>query len=386
MVEFGIDQLLGPYHHLIQRRRIGLISTYPMTDSHLRPVIDRLQSDSDTNLVRLFGPEHGVLNAAKEGEHVAFMKDTHSGLPAISLYGDSKAPSIDMLSDLDALVIDLQDIGSRYYTNPSTLYYAVEAVTAVHIPLVVLDRPNPIGGTQREGHLLDPAFRSFVGMLPIPIRHGLTFGEEAKLIQGVFFPDSEVEVVPVKGWSRDMLWPEVGLPFVSSSPNTTTFEMTLLYPGTCLFEGTNVSLGRGTTHPFQWIGAPWADGHRLANWFNQQNVPGVIARPVYFTPCNSLYAGDLVSGVHIHITDPHRVHALKTGVTLILAFQTLYPNIFRIGSQDDGEHRLFFDLLAGGRNLREAIENNSIEQYFAEEPSVVGQFSQDVRPYLLYTE
>jgi uncharacterized protein YbbC (DUF1343 family) len=223
-------------------------------------------------------------------------------------------------------------------------------------------------------------------MLPIPIRHGLTFGEEAKLIQGVFFPDSEVEVVPVKGWSRDMLWPEVGLPFVSSSPNTTTFEMTLLYPGTCLFEGTNVSLGRGTTHPFQWIGAPWADGHRLANWFNRQNVPGVIARPVYFTPWSSLYAGDLVSGVHIHITDPHRVHALKTGVTLILAFQTLYPNIFRIGSQDDGEHRLFFDLLAGGRNLREAIENNSIEQYFAEEPSVVGQFSQDVRPYLLYTE
>lgn len=386
MVEFGIDQLLGPYHYLIQHRRIGLISTYPMTDGQLRPVVDRLQNDSDTNLVRLFGPEHGVLNAAREGEHVPFMKDTHSGLPAISLYGDSKAPSIDTMSDLDALVIDLQDIGSRYYTNPSTLYYAMEAVTAARIPLVVLDRPNPIGGNQREGHLLDPAFRSFVGMLPTPIRHGLTFGEEAKLIQGVFFKDAQVEVVPMKGWSRSMLWPEVGLPFVSASPNTTSFEMTLLYPGMCLFEGTNVSLGRGTTHPFEWIGAPWADGHRVADWFNRQNVPGVIARPVYFTPWNSLYAGNLVSGVQIHITDPHRVHALKTGVTLIMAFATLYPDIFHIGSNDDGEHRLFFDLLAGGSSLRDAIESNTVDQYFAAESNIIHQFSQDVAPYLLYTE
>ncbi len=384
MVELGIDQLMGPFHHLIEGKRLGLIAPYPMTDSRLVPIIDRLRLDPETRLVRLFGPEHGVLNAAKEGEHVAFATDAHSGLPAVSLYGDVKAPSLDMMADLDVLVIDLQDIGTRYYTNPSTLYYALQAAQQASVHAVVLDRPNPLGGIQREGHLLDPAYQSFVGMLPVPIRHGLTFGEQARLIQGLHFPKVRLDVVPVKGWSRDMLFPDTGLPFVSPSPNTTHFDMTLLYPGTCLFEGTNVSVGRGTTHPFEWIGAPWSDGHQLADVFNARALPGVAARPVYFTPSRSLYTGELVSGVQIHVLDPRRVHALKTGVALIEAFQFLYPDAFRIGSEDDHSRRLFFDLLAGGTGLREAIQSGQTAQYFSDEKGIMEHFSEQIDPYLLY--
>ncbi len=384
MVALGIDQLVGPYRHLIDDKRIGLISNYPMTDSHLVPVIDRLNRYPGTTLVRLFGPEHGVLNAAREGEHVPFAEDRHSGLPAVSLYGDLKAPTPDMLEDLDALVIDLQDIGTRYYTNPSTLYYAIDAADRAHIPIIVLDRPNPLGGQAREGRILDPAYRSFVGMLPIPIRHALTFGEEARLIQDLYFPNAKVEVVPMAGWARTMLWPDTGVPFVPPSPNTTHFTMAMLYPGTCLFEGTNVSVGRGTPHPFEWIGAPWADAHQLADWFNQQGLPGVLARPVYFTPSRSLYTGDVVNGVQVHVIDAGAVQALRTGVALLLAFRTLYPEQFEIATPEDSPNRRFFDLLAGGTALKEAVLAGNVAPYFEQEQHEIRQFNKDVRPYLIY--
>lgn len=386
MVLLGIDQIMGPYHHWIAGRRIGLIANYPMADSHLVPVIDRLARDPDSQLIRLFGPEHGVLNAAREGEHVPFMVDAHTGLEAVSLYGDLKAPTVDMLKDLDVLVIDLQDIGTRYYTNPSTLYYAIEAADQAHIPILVLDRPNPIGGLLREGQGLDPNYRSFVGMLPVPIRHGLTFGEMAVLIREEFFPAVCLEVVPMAGWSRSMLWPDTGLAFVSASPNTSHFDMTLLYPGVCLFEGTNVSVGRGTAHPFEWIGAPWADGHRLADWFNARRLPGVAARPVYFTPWRPPYQGELVSGVQIHIINPRQVEALRTGVTLLEAFQTLYPEHFRIGSDDDSGSRLFFDLLAGGPALRQVLTAGALKEYFDGATRFVQEFNQHIVPYLIYRE
>ncbi|PSR22540.1 MAG: DUF1343 domain-containing protein [Sulfobacillus acidophilus] len=383
MVALGIDQLMSHHHALIADKRLGLITNYAMTDAHLLPVIDRLQRDRSTCLVRLFGPEHGVRNAAKEGDAVIDAVDAHSGLPAVSLYGVMKAPSPDMLSDLDVLVIDLQDIGSRYYTNASTLYHALESAAQAHIRVVVLDRPNPIGGVRREGHVLDPAYQSFVGMLPVPIRHGLTFAEEARLIQSMFFPQIQLEVVPMQGWTRSMLFPDTGLPFVSPSPNTTGFDMTLLYCGTCLFEGTNVSVGRGTTHPFEWIGAPWVDGHQLADWFNAQHLAGVKARPVYFTPWRSLYAGDLVQGVQLHVVAAQQVHSLKVGVTLLNAFCMLYPQSFQIQTNEDGA-RPFFDLLAGGSQLRECIESGRTAEYFAQEPDVIAQFEKDIAPYLLY--
>ena len=385
MVKLGIDVLLTQERHLIAQKRLALVSNYTMTDARLIPVIDRLQAARNAHLVRLFGPEHGVLNASREGEPVKTGIDAHSGLPAVSLYGDKKAPEVELLRALDAVVIDLADIGSRYYTNPSTLYYTLQAAEQAGIQAIVLDRPNPIGGVAREGHVLDPAYQSFVGMLPVPIRHGLTFGEEALLIRDRFLPTVDLVVVPTAGWERHMLFPDTGLQFVPPSPNTIGFAMTLLYPGTCLFEGTNVSLGRGTPYPFTWLGAPWSDGHAVAAWFNQQHLPGVIARPVYFTPARSWYAGELVSGVALHIVDAQRVHALKTGVTLIQAFLSLYPDQFRFGSQDDGASRSFFDLLAGGPTLREAILSGRTTAYFTEEVRQCAAFTNHVAPYLLYT-
>lgn len=386
MVSPGIDQIIKTHHHLIAGRRLGLISNYAMTDARLVPVIDRFAADPDCKLVRLFGPEHGVWNAAKEGEPVPSVIDPHSGREAISLYGNAKAPTQAQLDDLDALVIDLQDIGSRYYTNPSTLYYAMEAAGLAHIPLIVLDRPNPIGGQRREGMGLVPEFRSFVGLLPVPIRHGLTFGELARLIQIEFFPDAEVHVVPMAGWRRSMLWPDTGLPFVSASPNTSSFSMALLYPGTCLFEGTNVSLGRGTVHPFEWLGAPWADGHKLAEWFNQRDLAGVRARPIYFTPWRPPYSGEVVQGVQLHVTHPQAVDALSAGVTLLQAFQSLYPESFAIGSEDDSGTRRFFDLLAGGPFLRQALESGYMDDYWAQARAFVANFNRGVGAYCIYEE
>lgn len=384
MVKLGIDGLMTHHHALIEKKRIGLVSNYTMTDGRLVPVIDHLRWDTDTELARLFGPEHGVLNAAKEGEHVETGVDAHTGLPVISLYGNKKAPDVDQLTDLEALVIDLADIGTRYYTNPSTLYYCLEAAARAGVHTIVLDRPNPLGGIVREGHRLEPAYQSFVGMLPVPIRHGLTLGEQALFIQDRFLRDAHLTVVPAEGWERSMLFPETELPFVPPSPNTTDFTMTLLYPGTCLFEGTNVSLGRGTPYPFAWIGAPWADGHEVAQRFNQLNLPGVMARPVYFTPTRSLYEGELVRGAALHVVDAHQVHALKTGVRLIEVFQRLYPGHFHVGSSDDNPGRPFFDLLAGGTALREAILSGTTDAYFAEEPDHCAEFARDVVPYLLY--
>lgn len=385
MVKLGIDVLLEHDAPLIARKRLALVSNYTMTDSQLVPTIDRLQRHHDTQLVRLFGPEHGVLNASKEGEAVKTGVDQHSGLQAISLYGSKKAPDVTTLSDLDALVIDLADIGTRYYTNPSTLYYTLQRAAQAGIEAIVLDRPNPIGGLRREGHLLDPNYQSFVGVLPIPIRHGLTFGELARLIHHRLVPEVQLTVVPMVGWKRHMLFPETGLQFVPPSPNTTNFDMTMLYPGTCLFEGTNVSLGRGTPHPFVWIGAPWANGHDLAHQFNQKSPPGVIARPVYFTPSRPPYEGQLVSGVHLHVVDATAVHSLKVGVALIQTFFSLYPKDFHINIKDDDTSHPFFDLLAGGHALRHAILSDTTDAYFEEEQKQCGTFTQQVTPYLLYS-
>ncbi|MCY0879042.1 MAG: DUF1343 domain-containing protein [Firmicutes bacterium] len=383
MVSLGVDQLFLHHRPLIQGRRLGLVSHYAMTDSALIPVIDRFLSSDDCQLVRLFGPEHGVLNAAREGEVVNRAADPHSGLEAVSLYGQHKAPLPGDLKDLDALIVDLFDIGTRYYTNASTLYYTLEAAQEAGLPVIVLDRPNPLGGLQREGHLVEPQYSSFVGKLPVPIRHGLTLGEEARLIQGEFFPRLTLHVIPAAGWSRSMLWPDTGLPFVSSSPNTTHFDMTLLYPGTCLFEGTNVSVGRGTTHPFEWIGAPWIDGHRLADWFNAKGLRGIRARPVYFVPWRSLYAGELVSGVQLHVTDAQALHSLRAGITLLEGIHTLYPELFHWTSEGDGRVP-FFDLLAGDPALRHAIAQHAVDDYFAAEAEIHAQFRERVGPYLLY--
>lgn len=384
MVELGVDVFLG--HRALygfRKRSLGLVTNYANTDAQLNPVIDRFLN-ADVKLKKLFGPEHGVKNAAKEGESVDFEEDGHSQVPAYSLYGAAKKPTRRMLEGVDAVVIDLQDVGSRYYTNVSTMFLCMEACSEQNIPCIVLDRPNPIGA-QREGYPLDLAYQSFVGMLPIPNRHGCTMGELARFIERTFLPEVNLTVIPVKRWTRNQLFSETGLQFTPPSPNTTCFYMMLLYPGTCLFEGTNVSVGRGTTHPFETIGAPWMDGHRLADHLNQSAPNGVKARPVYFSPFYSQYKGELCSGVQFHVTDPHRFHALAFGIQVLDAIQTLHPESFTFTYPREGTGvKPFFDLLAGGPTLRETIERGDAKTYLAEESDALAEFAKRMEPFLMY--
>lgn len=382
MVALGIEVLLSQQQDLLRSKRVGLVSNYTATNSRFQPVIDLLLDGDSWRLVKLFGPEHGVKNAAKEGEHVASEMDDHSGLPVYSLYGELHKPTPEMLTGLDVMVIDLPDIGTRYYTNMNTLAYCLEACASVGIPVIVADRPNPIGGVVREGNLPDPAFYSFVGMYPIPNRHGLTLGELAQLHNDGLNSRADLMVVRAEGWSRQQMLPDTGLPFVPSSPNTNSLEMCLLYPGTCLFEGTNLSVGRGTAHPFTVIGAPYVDGHQWAQVFNEAELPGVRARPLYFIPSYSTHQGELCGGVQLHVTDRHVLQSVRIGLVLLQTAFSLFKEFELLPPQGGGPW--FLDLLAGTDRLRHLVSQGNAEAYLGDSRSAVEQFTHTVQPYLLY--
>ena len=383
-MKLGVDVLFESRKSLLLHHRVGLVTNYSMTNSSLVPVIDCFREDTEFELVKLFGPEHGVKNSAKEGEHVDFEVDPHSGIRAYSLYGETRRPSAEMMEGIDVLVVDLQDIGARYYTNASTLFLCMESCNEAHVPCIVLDRPNPIGGSRREGFVRKPEFSSFVGMLPVVNRHGCTMGELAQLIKKRFVQDVELTVVSLEGWHRQMLYSDTGLPWVSPSPNTTGLSMMLLYPGTCLVEGTNLSIGRGTTHPFEYVGAPWLDGHRLAAWFNQTGVSGVVARPAYFTPFYSQYQGQLCQGVQLHVTHASKVHGLHAGITLIRGIKEMWPREFKFLDAPPQGGRPFFDLLAGDDALRSAISSGTADTYLDKEDAGLRRFSVEVSEFQLY--
>lgn len=382
-VRLGIDTLMEKRRDLLRGRRVGVVSNYAMVDSALRPVIDVLTKPSTWRVAKLFGPEHGVKNSAREGEHVVSGTDAHTGLPAYSLYGENRRPTVEMVSDLDVLVIDLWDIGCRYYTNMNTVANCMEVCAEAGISCVVLDRPNPLGGVMREGNILRDEYRSFVGGYALPVRHGLTMGELARLFAREI-PDSDLTVVPLQGWRRSMLHPDTGLPFIPPSPNTTGFSMVFLYPGTCLFEGTNVSVGRGTTHPFEVIGAPFVDGHQLASWFNERRLPGVLARPVYFAPHYSLYRGELCQGVQLHVSDPVGVQAMLPGLTLLQGIAELYPEQMEFLGEKE-QRRPFFDLLAGTDGLRPLVRSGRALEFLSGSADIE-RFTEQVQDVLLYPD
>ncbi|MCL5065907.1 MAG: DUF1343 domain-containing protein [Firmicutes bacterium] len=350
MLELGVDRLLKEAPPALKGARVGLISNYTVVDRELRSTIDRFLQSDDFTLTTLFGPEHGVKNSTREGEQVEFAIDAHSGLPAYSLYGKTRKPSPAMMAEIDVLVLDLQDIGSRYYTNMNTMALALESAAESQVPCFVLDRPNPIGGIGQEGNILEPLFRSFVGGGPMPNRHGMTMGELAlwfKRRQGI---DVDLTVIAMRGWERTMLWDQTGLAFVSPSPNTTHLDMALLYPGLCLFEGTNLSLGRGTTHPFEVVGAPFIDGHRLAEALNRQNLPGVRARATYFVPQYSQWSGEVCGGIQLHVGDRLSVQPVASALQLMALLMERYPQEFVIAPPISSKPS-FFQLLAGTGEL-----------------------------------
>lgn len=382
MLQLGLDRFLKKDFKQFKGKRIGLVSNMTGVNERLIPAIDLFYEHPEIELTALFGPEHGIRGDAREGEMVSSFTDSITKLPVYSLYGDTRKPSQDMMNSVDVIVFDLQDIGSRYYTYIYTMAYVMEACAEYDKEFVVLDRPNPITGHHLEGNLVEGDVRSFVGLFPIPSRHGMTVGELAKLFKHEFGYQCDMTVIPMQGWKRDLYFDETELFWVPPSPNTTTMDMMLLYPGTCLVEGTNLSEGRGTTKPFEWIGAPFIDGQALAKRFNEKNMTGVLARPITFSPTYQKYEGELCGGIQIHIENRHDVHALKTGITLLEIVADMYPNQFEFTQSEQGKY--FFDLLAGTKDLKNAILDNNTACFFESCERQLRSFNKTREKYLIY--
>lgn len=403
-VKPGIDVLLARRADLVQGKRVGLITNPTGVSGDLRPEADLLKSLPAVKIVALYGPEHGVRGNAQAGEYVPFYIDEKFGIPVFSLYGQSlkpdpgmlkniddymrsfdtkdtgKLPEASMVEDVDVLVYDMQDVGTRVYTYIATMAYAMQACAESGIEFIVLDRPNPINGLDMEGPILDyPAFSSFVGLYPIPLRHGMTIGELALLFNDRFLAKkARLTVVPAEGWSRDKWFDETGLPWVIPSPNIPVLETATVYPGQVFFEGTNVSEGRGTTKPFELFGAPWIDGFELARVLNGLGLPGVRFREAWFTPTFSKFSGVACGGCQIHVLDRNVFRPLATSLHVIKTIQDLYPGRFEF-------HRDYFDKIMGTAWVREALERRETVPSILERfTSGLAEFEKLRKPYLLY--
>ncbi len=342
----------------LRGRRLALLGHQASVDARLEHAATLLADLPRARLVRLFAPEHGLWGAAQDQAMVATARDPAIGLPAVSLYGARRAPTPRLLRGLDVLVVDLQDVGARYYTFVWSMALAMRACAQAGIPVVVLDRPNPLGGVAVEGNIPDRAFASFVGLHPLPARHGLTIGELARHLNGEQALGCDLTVVRMSGWRRAMHWEDTGLPWVAPSPNMPTPDTARVYPGGCLIEGTNLSEGRGTTRPFEWVGAPFLDPHRYAKALETARLPGVHFRPVRFRPTFHKWAGRLCGGVQLHVTDRGRFKPFLTGLALIEAAQRLAPPGFawRRPPYEFERRRLPIDILCGTDEIRRALE------------------------------
>ncbi|MCF7622398.1 exo-beta-N-acetylmuramidase NamZ family protein [Peribacillus castrilensis] len=375
----GIEVLLKEEKNVLSGKKVGLITNPTGIDSKLTSIVDLLHDDPDINLTALFGPEHGVRGDAQAGASVEYYIDEKTGLPVYSLYGKTKKPTPEMLKDVEVLVFDIQDVGTRYYTYIYTMAYAMEAARENDIPFIVLDRPNPQGGESVDGPVLEPEFSSFVGLYPIPLKHGMTVGELATLFNKEFKIGADLKVIKMKGWKRDMDYDDTGLPFVLPSPNMPTVSTTFVYPATGLIEGTNVSEGRGTTKPFELIGAPYINSDELAGKLNALRLPGVKFRAASFTPTFSKHAGRLSHGVEIYITDREAFKAVPTGLHIIKTIQDLYPGDFEFLAANN------FNLLIGNGWIMSRIKEGSTVNEILKEYQVKQDAFKKVRKnYLLY--
>ena len=345
----GLEVILGDSAALIAGKRVGLITNQSGVDATGVSGVDRLRA-AGVQLVALFSPEHGFRGTADPGEAVASTTDSATGLPIYSLYGRNRVPSDSVVRSLDVLLIDLQDAGARYYTYLATTVDVMRAAQAAGRMVVVLDRPNPIGGAV-EGNVLDTAYRTDVGLLAIPMRHGMTLGELSLLARSDLGLTADLRVVPVARWLRSEAFDQTLLPFVAPSPNLRTLEALFHYPGTCLFEGTALSVGRGTPNAFEQIGAPWLDTAAVLHRMREAKLPGVEFSGVTFTPSkpgDGKYADTTLVGIRLHVTDRRRYDPTITAVYLLTAIQAVHPD--KIGFLVRG-----FDRLAGGAELRTAI-------------------------------
>ena len=356
VVRLGNERLFDDALGLIAGRRVGLVTNPTGVDSCLRPTADRLHAEPATELAALFGPEHGIRGDAEDGVAVGDEVDRRTGVPAISLYGSNRELQGSMLEGIDVLLFDVQDVGARFYTYLYTMSEAMKACAVCGVPFVLLDRPNPVGGELMEGNILDPAFSSYVGRYPIPVRYGLTIGEVATLFNEAHGIGAELEVVELRGWKRSMSWEETGLPWVAPSPNMPTPQTAALYPGTCFFEGTNLSEGRGTTRPFELIGAPFVDGFALADAMNDLAIPGAQWRPVFYTPSFGKHAGERCGGVQLHAVSS-RLRPVTAAFHLLATAKILFRKHFEWNIPARGIHN--FDKLAGSDRVRLELDEGT---------------------------
>jgi uncharacterized protein YbbC (DUF1343 family) len=385
-VRLGSDHLLDS--HDLDNRRVGIVCNPASVDGELRHIVDRVAAHPRARLAAIFGPQHGFRSDVQENM-IETGHSHHDGrsVPIYSLYSETREPTADMLRDLDALVIDLQDVGTRIYTYVYTMANCLIAARRHGVKAIVCDRPNPIGGLSVEGPMLVHGFESFVGQYPIPMRHGMTIGEVARLFNDHFGIGADLDVVPMAGWRRDMYSDAAGLPWVLPSPNIPTVDTAVVYPGTVLFEGTNVSEGRGTTKPFEIVGAPWVGSERFAAAMNSLDLAGVKFRPAVFEPTFHKHAGVSCGGCQIHVLDRARFPAVETGVALICAFRAADPERFcwRDPPYEYEQEKLPFDILAGSSELRVEIERGTPARTIARSwEDAVREFNRVRQRFLIY--
>ncbi len=384
----GLDLVEKHWPKDLRGARVGLVVHPASINRGLEHAVAICLRSKKFKLAALFGPQHGILGQTQDNMiEWEGVRDPATGLPVYSLYGKTRKPRPEMLTNIDALVVDLQDVGSRYYTFIWTLELCMQACAKAGKIVVVLDRPNPLGGRITEGPELDPTFASFVGLRPLPVRHGMTIGEVGTYLRQTFYPNLDYRVIPMQGWKRRMWFDQTRLPWVMSSPNMPTLDTALVYPGMCLFEATNISEGRGTTRPFEIFGAPFIHSDVIINVLKEFKLPGVVFRPLSFQPTFQKHAGLLCNGAQLHVTDRERFKPFKTAVAILKAIHNTYPREFAWNQPpyEYEEVNLPIDILAGTDRLRKDIESwkdlDEMEKWWREETRA---FEKIRKKHLLY--
>ena len=363
---------------LLRGRTVGVVCNPASIDARFRHVVDRA-AEAGVTVGAIFGPQHGFRSDLQENMiESPHGDDRRRRVPVYSLYSETREPTAEMLAGLDALVIDLQDVGTRIYTYIYTMANCLRAAARFQLPVIVCDRPNPIGGVAVEGPMLVPGFESFVGQFPIPMRHGMTIGELASLFNDAFGLGAKLEVVNMADWSRAQYGDQTGVPWVLPSPNIPTLESAIVYPGTVLLEGTNISEGRGTTKPFELVGAPWAEPEQIADHLNSCDLPGVYFRPALFEPTFHKHAATPCGGCQIHVTDRNTFQSVLTGVAVIEAFRSADPSQFawRPPPYEYESTKAPIDILYGSADLRTRIDAGE------RAADICAGWADDVRPFL----
>jgi uncharacterized protein YbbC (DUF1343 family) len=389
MITVGLEALLDSQAQQVAGKRLGLLTNQASVNRHLVHNRLLLQQKFGNCLTALFSPQHGFYSEKQdnmiESDHSV---DELTGLPVFSLYGDVRKPTEEMMTHIDILLVDLMDVGTRVYTFLYTMAYCLEAAAQYGKQVVVLDRPNPLGGHALEGNLLTEQCSSFVGLYPLPMRHGLTFAELALFINSEYGIGAELTVVPMQGWQRHMLFRDTGFPWVFPSPNMPTPETALLYPGQVIWEGTNISEGRGTTMPFELFGCPYLNHNEVLSFVEKTELPGCFLRPLLFQPTSGKWANQVCCGFQMHVTDQHAFMPYRSSLALLQALLTLYPGQFAYKEPPyEYEYsRMPIDLILGSRTVRQQLEQGmavmEMETHWRKE---LADFAEQRRPYLLYS-